>query len=56
MSRAAAGDVIEVKPKNDVYTALVAAAFLAELIAFILLYMKAGEVFSEIAGKGGLFS
>jgi hypothetical protein len=53
MSRAPAGDVIETKPTSNVFTALVAIAFLAELIAFIALYLKAGEIFIE--GSKGLF-
>jgi hypothetical protein len=47
MSRAAAGDVIEVKPTPNVYTALVVIALLAELIAFIVLFSKAGEIFVD---------
>ena len=54
MSRAPAGDVIEIKPSPNIYTALVFIAFLAELIAFLAMYMKAGEIFIE-NGKG-LFS
>jgi nucleoside permease NupC len=53
MSRAAGGDVIEIKPSNDMYTVLIAIAIIAELIAFIALMAKAGEIFVE--GKG-LFS
>ena len=49
MSRVSSGDVIEVKPVPNVYTALVAAAVLAELIAFIALYMKSTEVFADSA-------
>jgi hypothetical protein len=49
MSRVAAGDVIEVKPTNNVYTVLVIVAFIAELIAFIALYLKSTEVFVESA-------
>lgn len=54
MSRVASGDVIEVKPTNNVYTVLVIVACLAELIAFIAMYMKASEVFME--GAKSLFS
>ena len=50
---AAAGDVITVKPSSNVYTVLVWVAFLAELIAFIALYMKANEVF--VASAKSLF-
>jgi hypothetical protein len=51
MSRVATGDVVVVKPTNNVYTALVAIAVLAELIAFFALYSRAGEIFIE-GGKG----
>jgi hypothetical protein len=53
MSRAPAGDVIEAKPTNNIYTVLVIAACLAELLAFVALYMKATEVFVE--SSKGLF-
>jgi hypothetical protein len=49
MSRVAAGDVIEVKPVPNVYTALVIAALLAEVFAFMVLYMKANEIFVDSA-------
>jgi hypothetical protein len=49
MSRVAAGDVIEVKPTNNVYTVLVIAACVAELIAFVALYMKSTEIFTDTA-------
>jgi hypothetical protein len=49
MSRISAGDVIEVKPTNNVYTVLVIVAFLAELIALIAMYMKASEIFVDSA-------
>lgn len=49
MSRVPAGDVITVKPTNNIYTVLVLVAFVAELIAFIALYLKANEVFLESA-------
>jgi hypothetical protein len=50
MSRVPAGDVIEIKAQNNMYTVLVIIAFIAELIAFIALWAKAGEIFLE--GKG----
>ena len=49
MSRAGASDVITVKPTMNVYTVLVLVAFLAELIAFIALYVKANEIFIDSA-------
>ena len=38
-------DAIVVRPTNNVYTVLAIVAFLLELIAFIVLFMKAREVF-----------
>jgi hypothetical protein len=52
MSRAATGDVVTLKPTNNVYTALVAIAVLAELVAFFALYSRAAEIF---IGGNGLF-
>jgi hypothetical protein len=49
MSRVSSGDVIEIKPTNNVYTVLVIVAFLAELIAFIALYLKAQDIFVDTA-------
>jgi len=51
MSRVAAGDEIVIKPKNNMYTVLVAAAALAELIAFIALFVRHSDIFDK-----GLFS
>ncbi|HLL91230.1 MAG TPA: hypothetical protein VK324_18170 [Tepidisphaeraceae bacterium] len=48
MSRIAGGDVITVKPTNNVYTALAAAAVVAQIVALIFLFMRASAVF----GKG----
>jgi hypothetical protein len=53
MSRAPAGDVVEVAPSSNVYTVLVAVALVVQLIAFAAMVIKAGEVFVE--GKS-LFS
>ncbi len=47
MSRVPAGDVIEVKPRNNVYTALVIVAFVAEAIAFIALLVRHADVFDK---------
>jgi hypothetical protein len=44
------GDAIVVRPTNNVYTVLVIVAFLLELVAFIVMYMRARNVF----GQGGL--
>ena len=48
MSRAPAGDVVETKPTSNVFTALVVIAFVAEAIAFAVIFMKTTEIF----GKG----
>ncbi len=45
MTRAATGDVVEVPPTNNVYTVLAAIAFLASVIALIVLFMRASEIF-----------
>jgi hypothetical protein len=47
MSRAATGDVITEKPSPNVYTVLVAVAFLAQLLAFLAIYFKSVEIFAE---------
>ncbi len=48
MSRVApAADVIEVKPANNVYTALVVLAFAAVAVALFVLNSKFGEIFTE---------
>ncbi len=49
MSRVSAGDVIEVKATNNVYTVLVIVACVVELIAFIAMYLKASDVFLDSA-------
>jgi hypothetical protein len=51
MSRVAAGQTIEIAPRNDVYTALVVIAVVAELIALALLFLKYGDAF-----PGSLFA
>lgn len=47
MSRVAAADVIEVKPANNVYTALAVIGTVAVAIAFAVLFTKAGDIFAE---------
>ena len=49
MSRMA-GDAIVVRPTNNVYTVLVIVAFLVELAAFLMMYLRAGSLF----GGGGI--
>ncbi len=44
MSRIASGDVIQVKPTNNVYTALAAAGFVVVLTGLILFILRANEV------------
>ena len=51
MTRAATGDVVTLKPTNNVYTALVGVALLAQVIALVVLFVKAKAVF----GGNGLF-
>lgn len=51
MSRIGSGDVIVVKPANNVYTALAAAAFVVVTVGLILFYIKA----EQILGSGVLF-
>jgi len=45
MSRASAGDAIVVRPSNNVYTALVAIAIVVEILGFVALIMRHGELF-----------
>ena len=48
MSRAISGDVITVRPSNNVYTALAGAAVLIQFIGLIVIFLAARKV-------GGLF-
>jgi hypothetical protein len=45
MTRAASSDRIEVKPTNNIYTALAVVAVLVNLITFILIFMRWSAVF-----------
>ncbi len=47
MSRASAGDVVEVAPSSNVYTVLVAVALVAQIVAFAALAVKAAEIFAD---------
>ena len=38
-------DAIVVRPTNNVYTVLVIMAFLVELAAFLVMFMRAGKLF-----------
>ncbi|HEY0010275.1 MAG TPA: hypothetical protein VGB55_16250 [Tepidisphaeraceae bacterium] len=44
MSRIASGDVVYVRPTNNVYTALAAAGFVLTLTGFILFYLKVSDI------------
>ena len=50
MSRAATGDVVIEKPRNNIYTALVWIAVLAEAVGLFLLVQRSIEIFGD--GKG----
>lgn len=47
MTRAASGDVVTVRPTNNVYTALAAIGTLVSIIALIVLFMRANVLFGE---------
>ncbi len=47
MSRVATGDTVTLKPTNNIYTVLVGIAVLVELIGFIALFLRAGQIFGE---------
>ena len=40
MSRGGSGDVVFIKPRNSVYTALAAAGTVAVIVGLIVLYMQ----------------
>jgi len=48
MSRAPAGEQIQIRPTNNVYTGLAAAAVIIQIVGLIVLFMRAKDV-------GGLF-
>jgi hypothetical protein len=47
MSRAATGDVVTVPPTSNVYTVLVIAAVVVELVGLIALLMRHAEIFDK---------
>jgi hypothetical protein len=47
MSRAATGDTVVVKPTNNVYTAMLGAALLAQIIALVIVFMRAQAIFDQ---------
>lgn len=50
MSRSSVGETIEIKPGNDIYTALAGIAVLAVIIALVVLMSGA----SDVLGSPGL--
>ena len=48
MSRIATGNTVTVAPTNNVYTALAAAAVIAQILGLVVVFMSAGDL-------GGLF-
>ncbi len=47
MSRAATGDVVTVPPTSNVYTVLVIAAVVVEIVGLIALLMRHAEIFDK---------
>jgi hypothetical protein len=47
MSRVATGDVVVVKPTHNIYTVLVGIAILVQAIGFLVMYMRANEIFEK---------
>jgi len=45
MSRAGTGDVVMVKPANNVYTVMVIVATLAQLLTFLIIFIRFKSVF-----------
>jgi hypothetical protein len=48
MSRAGAGDVVVVKPANNVYTIMVIVATLAQLLALLVIIVRFKSVFGAL--------
>jgi hypothetical protein len=48
MSRISSGNTVTVAPTNNVYTALAAAAVIAQILGLVVLFISAGDL-------GGLF-
>jgi hypothetical protein len=44
MSRAATGDVVALRPEANVYTVLVIAAVIAQILGIVVIYIRAREV------------
>ena len=47
MSRLTTSEPVQVRPENNIYTALAAAAPVAVLLGLLALYMRGGEVFPK---------
>ena len=47
MARVATGDTVVVKPSNNVYTVLAIIGFVAELFAFLALFLRANDIFGS---------
>ncbi len=47
MSRAGSGETIVVKPTNNVYTVLVIAAVILQIIAIVVIAMRHAELFPD---------
>ncbi len=52
MSRIAAGETIEVRPTNNIYTVLAIIAVVMNLIALIVLYMRGNTLGAPLFGGG----
>jgi hypothetical protein len=46
MSRLGSADTLEVKPSNNVYTVLAGVAFLASLLALIVVFVQQKAIFN----------
>ncbi len=46
MSRVPTDNVVVVKPTNNVYTALVVIGCLANVLAFVVLFLRAADIFT----------
>ena len=44
MSRAATGDVVALRPGNNIYTVLVIAAFLVQLLGVLVIFKRAHDL------------
>jgi hypothetical protein len=47
MSRAATGDTVVVKPTNNIYTALVGAALVAQIVGLVIIFLRAQTLFEK---------